>query len=175
MLGKTLKSLVLRGVPVRQDGQAVELRLGFVDPTSPAPEVPISMRHGGCRVVEPEPDVWGGRGANPPVDNRLPLRAGRPDSHAGALSHRRPTSPVGGASLTGRPRAKGGFAPAVAAARCRTSGPVLAAPAGKTSTPWPPRIPPAHRRKVLCGMGRSGRPMAYAWAQPATRTPRASD
>ena len=49
MFVKTLKSLVVRGVSVLSDGKAVSVRLGFGDLTTPQnPEIPISMRHGGC-------------------------------------------------------------------------------------------------------------------------------
>jgi hypothetical protein len=95
----TLEALVLRGVAVRQDVLAVNLRLGTGAKVMPqAPSVRISMRHPshGCR---PAPASFAGQPdgvidhGNYPVDGVTP-GAGRSRSRAGVPS-RRPATAAG--------------------------------------------------------------------------------
>ena len=98
MFVKTLKSLVVRGVSVLSDGKAVSVRLGFGDLTTPQnPEIPISMRHGGCAETVAEPEGRRFPGYHP-ADAPASLRAGRSVSPAGVLYRRTSTS----AQVTGQ-------------------------------------------------------------------------
>src|SRR5262245_20042889 len=91
MVLTTAESLVLRGVSVLGDGQAVSLRLGSYEAKTQAKAIPFSMRHLslGCHSTV---QMIGRRPFPPgnPDGNETVERAGRPGSRAGVLVRRSP-------------------------------------------------------------------------------------
>lgn len=93
----TLESLVLRGVSVLCDGQAVELCLGASEAAIQTPEVRISMRHPSPGYPQANPNSQ----AEPAVHDakrgvdKAAFGAGRSRGHAGVLSRRSPATLAG--------------------------------------------------------------------------------
>ena len=151
MAANLLKSLVLSGVSVLRDGQAVGVRLGFGYPAeSQAPSMPFSPRHGGFGP-DAEPECWRDHNDHV-VDNRTTIRAGRSDSHAGVLTHRTPglasarVRVGGGSQLAAAAGASRLLAFTVASAGktpCRGRAPIGSLPRQASRiTGMPARIPP---------------------------------
>ena len=142
----TLNSLVLRGLPVVRDGQAVDTRRGLSLATKRFPEVHFSIRHAGCQAAVPMPQTWYEPEAKCLVDNPT-KRAGRSDCSIGVLTRYTPTSIVGGTVSSSRSRVKGGLCLAAAAAS-GPKGPRGWASAGK-SDPRPVGLRPATWQRSL--------------------------
>jgi len=99
----TLESLVLRGVSVRCDGQAVELCLGASETAVQTPEVRISMRHPSQGYPQANPNSPAEPAAH--VAKRdaddAAFGAGRSRGRAGVLSRRSPAKLAGRTIPTG--------------------------------------------------------------------------
>lgn len=106
-----MESLVLRGVSVLGDGQAVGPRLGSYEAKPQSfKATPFSMRHPspGCRTPMPQ---TGGRPFPTSSTNgngARPVWAGRPGSRAGVLGRRSPAPSAGGTNVHRWSHAVGG-------------------------------------------------------------------
>jgi len=160
MFVQSLKSLVLSGDSVKRDGLVVGARLGCgYLATLRTPEQPFSMLRASaetdaCALQEDQPPV-----VNPPTSG-----TGRSLRQAGVLSHRTPTTIVGGIIPCGWRRARGGSSQtaAILAAQKRIASMTSAGETFATGLPVRASHSPL---------------MAYKrqdWAKPAGRTPPAS-
>jgi hypothetical protein len=99
----TLESLVLRGVSVLCDGQAVELCRGASEANMQTPEVRISMRHPSQGYPQANPNPLADR-QDHDAKRDVALAAfgtGRSRGPAGVLSRRSPALPAGRTTPTG--------------------------------------------------------------------------
>jgi hypothetical protein len=177
MADYTLDSLVLRGVSVLRDGQAVNLRLGTSDKAkAQTPGINVSMRHPslGCGQEFMPPAVRPAHADQDRVDDAAP-GAGRPRSRAGVLS-RRPARTAGGAILYGWSPSNGGPRSAAAARLglipAQPVAPAAEGPSGRQADKA--RTLPRNRYYPAAGVGNQCLTAGVAWCKPATRTPPAS-
>jgi hypothetical protein len=102
MAAYSLESLVLRGVSVLRDGQAVELCLGTNEAAAQMPGVRIFMQHPWPGYQQTYPNTYASRSFYDAkcVAKDAALGAGRLPGHASVLNHRRPASIAGRTSLS---------------------------------------------------------------------------
>ena len=165
MVVTKLESLVLRGVVVLRDGQAVGLRLGTSYPaTTTTPEITISTRLTShrCAPAFMQAGQWPDHADSDRVADAT--GAGRPLSRAGVLSRRSPASFAGRVVRYGWPVAEGRTAPAAA----RRIGRIPTALLASVNEVPPGRLLAV---EVKTGKGHGKNPIRLRAGRSATATP----